>query len=82
MSRCDVTLNASRPIIASSATQSPVSANAINDGPLIVPPGRNCLVRKGIRMRACIGRTSSIVIVEMSHLESTISVAECDGMRG
>ena len=52
---------ASRPIIASSATHSPVSASAINDGPLIVPPGRSCHGWNGMRIRACIGCTSSIV---------------------
>ena len=61
MSRCDVTDNASRPIIASNATHNPVSASAMSDGPLIVPPGRSRQVWNGMRTRARIGPTSSIV---------------------
>ena len=60
MSRCDVTDSGSRPIIASSATHSPVSASVISDGPLIVPPGRSWNSLNSMRTRARIGRTSSI----------------------
>ena len=65
MSRCDVTDSGSRPIIASSATHSPVSASAINDGPLIVPPGRSCRV---VERHAHRGRASARTVFDLEVL--------------